>query len=200
MAIVGLIRDDTEALTSSSHIEGKIVAIDRHANWLKNEMAGDGPEGCAGTAGMRSIQSLYPAPESGSRHFVRAMDLLSRTIGHLHQAIAAVRQNEDEIGADLEIQRLHSYLQELFDCRKLGDGFAALINAASCAVENLRGAPMNVAQMEALLSYMRFIQSEPYVDFDLATERLDLLEQVGFSIMPNGYNQLADWLDGDSTR
>jgi hypothetical protein len=42
------------------------------------------------------------------------------------------------------------------------------------------------------------IRREPYIGFAAATEQVDMLEEAGLSIDPDGFEYLADWLDGES--
>jgi hypothetical protein len=198
MSAIGRIREDSSSPTEGADFDAKVVAIDRHAGWSGFDSTTHGPSAIHGE--LLPISSLYPSPDVASPELSRAMELLPEAVDHLRRAISIARDQDDAIGADLEIQRIHPILFELFNCRALGDGFGTLVNATLCSLENLYGNALSADQMEAVLRVLVVLNSEPYVDFDTATDRLDILEDAGLSIMPSGYDHLADWLDGESVR
>lgn len=145
------------------------------------------------------IEDLYPSLEAGSPELGQALRLLRAANAHVREANSLL-QGDDPNGADLAIQRLHGLLAELFNCRRLGDGFGTLINALFCSLENLNGAPMSLQQVNAVGGVLSLVRREPYIDFAAATAQVDMLEEAGLSIDPAGFEYLADWLDGESVR
>ncbi len=145
------------------------------------------------------IDDLYPAQEAGSPDLSRALRLLSSALQAIHEAIELLQEG-DPIGSDLAAQRLYGILVELFNCRRLGDGFGAVVNAIQCAIENLNGLPLDLKQTRAIGQILTTLRAEPYMAFSVAAVRLDGLEDVGLSISPQGFEYLAEWLDGQSLR
>lgn len=173
----------------------KVVAIDRHA-------AEYGDESPAAIATARSqlelpfpADSLYPDLEAGSPELMRSLKLLAGT-GALIREARDLLEQKDPIGSDLAVQRLFGPVTELFNCRRLGDGFATLVNALLCALENLGGSALTLPQISAIGRIVEMIRSEPYLDFSIASERLGILEEVGLATTPRGFDYLAEWLDG----
>jgi hypothetical protein len=125
----------------------------------------------------------------------RALPRLEIASDHLQDAISA-HENGDLVGADLSVLRLNGVLAGLFLSRGLGDGFGALVNALLSSLENLNGLPMSLDQIRACKRVIGVLRGEPYIDFSSATTQMDILEDVGLSIEPAGYEYIADWLDG----
>lgn len=198
MAATSPYRSSTSSHTGSGHRHRtKVVMIDR-PSWPEPDAAvspttrvslGSGPQ--------VEIEDLYPGLEAGSHELIQALRLLLAANTHVQEA-SNLLQEGDPIGADLAIQRLHRIFAELFNCRRLGDGFGALINALFCSLENLNGAPLNLEQVHAISRILNLIRREPYIGFAAATEQVDMLEEAGLSIDPDGFEYLADWLDGES--
>ena len=137
--------------------------------------------------------------EAGSPELARALKLLSAAVEWVHQALDLMREG-DRIGADVAIQRLYAVLPELFNCRKLGDGFAAVINAVQCGIENMNGVPLDLPHIQAISRVLVAIRSEPFLSLSAGCEYAVLLEESGLAIEPAGYSHLIDWLDGESVR
>ena len=175
---------------------GKVVMIDRSPVAEVEVATVPRLRANAQPDGQIEIDDLYPAREAGSPELDRALKLLSAASNHMREAGTLLREG-DQIGADLATQRLYGILAELFNCRRLGDGFGVLINALQCCFENLNGAPLSAKQVDAVSRVLAIIRGEPYVAFAVAVERLDILEDSGLSVDPQGFEYIADWLDGE---
>lgn len=145
-------------------------------------------------AGSISVDNLYLALEATGSELDVALRLLSRGLGYLGEASDALRAGDD-ITADNSVQQAQALLPELFNCRRLGDGYGAIINAAQNSLRNIHGSPLNSDQISTLRQVLQSARSEPFIHFENALNVIEKLEQVGFVIEPSGFEYLADWLD-----
>ncbi len=142
-----------------------------------------------------TTEALYPAPEAGSAELARALSLLSVALRYMRDAATLLREG-DRIGADLQTQRCQGLLPQLFACRGLGEGFAAVANASLSAWENLDGLPLQPQQIAAITLVLADLKERPFMSFAVAMTHMTALEDVGLTLEPPGYGIVSDWLDG----
>jgi hypothetical protein len=145
-------------------------------------------------AGNISVDDLYPAPEAAAPELSVALRLLSTGLAYLREASDALRGGSD-IAADSAVQQLQALLPELFNCRVLGDGYGAIINATHNSLRNIHGSPLRSEQINTIRQVLQRARSEPFIHFESALNEIEKLEQVGFVIEPPAFEYLADWLD-----
>jgi hypothetical protein len=145
-------------------------------------------------AGRVSIEDLYPSTEAAAPELDVALRLLARGLEYVNEAFAATQTGNAIVGDDA-MQRLQALLPELFNCRVLGDGYGAIINAVLGSLENMRGSPLNKQQIGTIRQVLRRVRSEPFIQYSSALDEIEKLEQANFVIEPSGFEHLADWLD-----
>lgn len=144
--------------------------------------------------GPVSIDDLYPSPNALSPDLANALRLLHASIARVNDAIEA-EDAADVIGVANECMRLQVLLPELFCCRSLGDGFGAVVNSIFHALRNAAGSPLNQVQLRALRRALEKLRAEPFMRFDTAVDVTMSLEDSGFTVEPEAFEYLADWLD-----
>jgi hypothetical protein len=137
---------------------------------------------------------LYPIRQAFKPEHITALRLLGIAIGRSKRALDL--QTDDLIASDTEIQKIQVILPELFCCRKLGDGFGAVINGLICAFENLGGDSMNSKQIRALHEVLYDLRERPFLSSDDADEELDAIEAAGLETTPA---ELMDLLSSESS-
>lgn len=137
---------------------------------------------------------LYPVSHEVCPELETAFKLVSEGLVHIKEAIDREREG-DLISSDDAVHRLQALLPELFCCRAISDGFGAIINAVYHSLDNMRGAMLNSAQLQAVNKVLKRIHSEPFLLFDEAVDEIMHLEEVGFEIEPGYYKYAADMLD-----
>ena len=141
-----------------------------------------------------SVDDLYPSTEAAAPELSVALRLLSTALAYVDQASTSLEKGND-IVADDAVQQLQALLPELFNCRALGDGYGAIINAALNSLRNTHGSPINALQLRALRQVLQRARFEPFIQFESALDEIVKLEESGFLIEPAGFEYLADWLD-----
>lgn len=143
--------------------------------------------------GIIDPKDLYPLH---SEHPIlsTALQLLDEGVKNLEESIKMIDQ-DDLLASDDALQRFQAMLPELFCCRDLGDGFGAIVNSLFHSLTNLRGAPLNRNQLNAIRKVTGRICSEPYISFEEATDEILLLEDIGFQVEPSYFKYAADMLN-----
>jgi hypothetical protein len=139
-----------------------------------------------------SQDDLYPARRAFSREHITALRLLKLAIGRCRRAIEA--QADDPMAADIEIQKIQMLLPELFCCRKLGDGFATIVNSLLCAFENASGNTLARTQIGVLGRIFDELRDKPFLSASEADAAVELLESSGFDPYPS---ELVEFLSSD---
>jgi hypothetical protein len=139
------------------------------------------------------IETIYPAPEVGSVELTSAMRLLPEALQWTQVAVRTLDAG-DLIRSDDAMLHVHSLLPELFCCRRLGEGFAAIMNAILSSFEGCGGVPMEKAQLEAVCRALVGIRSEPRMSFELALHFISAMEGAGLKVSPAGMDEIAEWL------
>jgi hypothetical protein len=96
--------------------------------------------------------------------------------------------------SDDAIQRVLAVLPELFCCRSISDGFGAIINAVYHGIVNMRGEPLEFVRIKAAKSAIRRLRTEPYLIFQDAVDQVISLENAGFIVTPEGFDELSEAL------
>ena len=146
------------------------------------------------STGVIAIEDLYPEMVAVRPELNTAARLLADSIVELEEARNSVAAGDD-IVADDAVQRFQSKLPELFCCRDLSSGFAALINATINALHNRHGDPLSLVQIQSLSDAMQNLRSQPFMEFDEAVNEIVAMEDAGLIVEPAEFEILADWLD-----
>jgi hypothetical protein len=146
------------------------------------------------SSALIDIEDLYPNMGATRPQLNTALRLLAESLSELQTAGEAASRGAD-ISGDDAVQRFQAKLPELFNCRVLGDGFGAIINATIHAMNNRYGEPLSVAQVETLAGALRELRSRPFMDFDKAVTQIMAIEETGLQVEPAEFEVLADWLD-----
>jgi hypothetical protein len=96
--------------------------------------------------------------------------------------------------ADDAMMHVQVLMPELFSCRAVGEGFAAIVNAVQSSFENLHGQPLNLGQAQAIRSALLAIRNEPRLVFERSTILIAAMEAVDLSVDPASVEGLAEWL------
>jgi len=147
------------------------------------------------SGGQIGTDELYPAPELTSTELQTALHLLTVALRYCADADRAFAE-DDTVSADDSIIHLGALLPELFCCRKLGDGFAGVVNAVQCALEGLDGLPLRKDQFEALKEALEKIRQRPFLSDDSAVDVIEKLEATGLNVEPQGFEHFVELLDG----
>jgi hypothetical protein len=102
----------------------------------------------------------------------------------------------DAIGADNEISLFQADLPELFCCRTLSEGFAAVIVALHHATQNKDGAPMTNEQLTAVHRCVEKLHENIFLSFTAALNLIDQLTDTGLKVEPAEAEYLSDILAG----
>jgi len=154
----------------------------------------------SGKAGARSavplqIEQIYRAPEAGSLALATALRLLPAVVERCRSALAAIEFG-DLIQSDDAMIHVHSMLPELFCCRRLGEGFTAIVNAVLSAFEGQKGLPMDKAQIETIYRALAAVRSEPGISFSHSLDYVAAMEGADLNISPSGLDELAGLISG----
>jgi hypothetical protein len=124
-----------------------------------------------------AIDQLYPRIEGVKQtDVINALTLLADAITRLEQARTAFN-SENGISADRHLQRFQLMLPDLFSYRRIGDGYAAIINSLHFAFVNLRGQLLNFEQITTIWRVLKEIRTRPFLTLEEGLEYVDQLEQ-----------------------
>jgi hypothetical protein len=140
-----------------------------------------------------AASDLYVTSTGAPSVLIKALGLLDAAVQCLSASIQSANDG-DAIQSDLQLQAVRPLLRKLFMCRALGDGFGAVVDALISALDNNRGAPLDVRRLESLRDSLAMILREPFIGFGSAVKAIERVESAGFSTTPPGFEQLADWL------
>jgi len=150
----------------------------------------------ARTAEGIDISEFYPATAELQSRLAGALDLLRRATTRLEAAIEALRSSE-KIEADDELQKTLGDLQEAFCLRDLSDGYAVVVNASTNAIRSLHGKAASEQQLLALAYVLRTVRQRPFMGMDKVLPLVEKLDDAGWDSEGEGFDALADWLNGD---
>ena len=140
------------------------------------------------------IESLYPLSHELNPQLATAVRLINEGLTIINAAINMERE-ADLISSDDAIHRLQALLPELFCCRSIGDGFAAIVNAIYHSISNMHGTPLNAQQLQAIKKALSRINTGPFLVFEEAVDEISSLEEAGFDVEPSHFKYAADLLD-----
>jgi len=128
------------------------------------------------------IDKLYPAVEGVQTDLINALGLLAEAITFLESARSA-RKN-DPVSADRYVQRFQRLLPALFKCRKIGDGYGAVINSLHFASINQRGKPLGFDQITTVWRILKELRNRPFVSFTEALNYIGEFEATHLQVDP----------------
>lgn len=146
----------------------------------------------AASAIVIDIDRLYGAPAGSGSLMIRALGLLADAVERLDEA--RVIAERDAIAADRLTQRVQLILNDLFLCRKLGEGFGLIINSLHFSFVNLDGTPPNRTQLNVIWRVLKALRSRPALTFDEGLRYVEELEEGGLQVDPP---VLAELLEHD---
>jgi hypothetical protein len=117
----------------------------------------------------------------------------------VRKALEALR-NQQVIASDDAMQQLQALLPELFYCRRLGDGFGAIVNAIKCSFENAGGVPLSENQIVLIGDILARVHREPFLRFEAASELIGKLEDAGLLVDPPAIAVFSELLDVEGLR
>jgi len=141
-----------------------------------------------------SIDRLYPDADARSVELNTALRLTLEASSLVDDAISAQREGND-LASDDCVNRLELLLQELFCCRRLGDGFAIAVNDLSSALRERRGALLQLQQLHAVKGVVDALRARPFMSADAAVGVTELLEAEGLHLTPPELDELTDSFD-----
>ena len=99
------------------------------------------------------------------------------------------------VSFDQELMTARSFLLNAFRYREIGDGYAALINAAIWAISNRGQEVLSRRQINVLIGALDRLAKGPLLHFDSAMLVLDEMEEADLEIEPRTLDILTDDLD-----
>ena len=154
--------------------------------------------GSLALAPVIEIDKLYPAAQGSRSHLVTALGLLADGIDFLAQARIAAQKGR-LIESDRYTQRFQATLPSLFRCRKIGDGFAVVINALHFASINMHGKPLNLDQITTSWRILKELRNGPFVEFEQGLEYVEQLEGCGLEVDPPIVSELLEDLEHEQS-
>ena len=135
------------------------------------------------TAAPAPITSLYRDRAHSNPRLARAVDLLEEGRRAVIRSLEAVSEGH-EIAADDAMQELQALLPELFLCRDLGDGYAAIVAGLHFAFENRRGQALEEHQIRAVQRVLTELHMAPFMSMTSGYLLLARLEENGLIVTP----------------
>lgn len=144
----------------------------------------DGPQ-MKRVVGLNTIEidKLYPATKESASDLISALGLLADAINLLEKARVA-SQKADPLESDRYSQRFQVILTRLFAYRKVGDGYAVIINSLQFAFINQKGKPLNLSQLTTVWRVMRELRNRPFIVLDEALNYVQEIEDSGMEVDP----------------
>jgi hypothetical protein len=188
---------DENDFTANRELSNPVPRITQRDSFFRDSLDVKGPyldlDEVDLSKGIIETRDLYPL-HSENPILSTALQLLDEGVKYLEESIKMIDQN-DLLASDDALQRFQAMLPELFCCRDLGDGFGAIVNSIFHSLVNLRAAPLNRNQLNAIRKVVGRIYSEPYISFEEATDEILLLEDIGFQVEPSYFKYAADMLN-----
>jgi hypothetical protein len=152
--------------------------------------------GSSALAPIIEIDKLYSAPEGSKSALLTALGLLADSIDLLTRARIAAQKGR-LLDADRETQRFEAILPALFRCRKIGDGYAVVVNSLHFAAINKRGGPLNLEQLTTVWRILRELRNKPFVEFEQALEYVEEFEACGLQVDPPIVSDFLEILENE---
>jgi hypothetical protein len=150
--------------------------------------------GSLALAPVIEIDKLYSAPRELQSRLVAALGLLADSINFLALARLATQKGR-ALEADRYAQRFEATLPALFRCRKIGDGYAVVINALHFSSINKHGQPLSLEQLTTVWRVLKELRNKPFVEFEQALEYVEELEACGLQVDPPIVSELLEELE-----
>ncbi len=131
-----------------------------------------------------SIDQLYHAEEGAKPELIRALSIMADGIEALGQSRRAIQESNLML-ADQVLLKFQSLLPDLFGCRKIGDGFANVINSIHFAFVNRKGKPLSLGETTSVWRVMKELRNGPFLSFDGSLEFVAQLEDAGLAVFPS---------------
>jgi hypothetical protein len=186
---------------SSGHTNSKVIQFRHSANDLQSSAgsttATQGEsvnptflltEGTSIGAAAIDMQKLYYALPNTSSAITLALESLSELIREMDEA----RVENDAMKADQAVQRVQMAMPELFKCRKIGDGFTAIVNSIHFSLVNKKGAPLTKPQFDAIWRSLKLLAAQPALTIEQAAKHVEDLEKEGLVADPAEFTYLAE--------
>nr|WP_320192249.1 hypothetical protein [uncultured Desulfobacter sp.] len=139
-------------------------------------------------------KKLYPLGGISS-HIATAFTLLDEVVDRIDEAREAT-QNTSIIDSDNAMLHVRAILPELFCCRSIGDGFAAIVNAVYHSIMNHgQDKVFSETQLTVLRIVMKKTSEQPFMQFDDALDLVMDLEDAGFEVEPGHYSIFEEIAD-----
>ncbi|HEY5177173.1 MAG TPA: hypothetical protein VII95_16565 [Terriglobales bacterium] len=120
----------------------------------------------------------------------KAIGLLADAVGFLDRARLCIENSP--LQADRELQHVQQLLPALFVCRKIGDGFASVVNSLQFAFINLHGQLLSKAQVTAIWRILKELRSKPFLSFDQSLGLVAELEDANLKVDPEVLAKLIE--------
>lgn len=179
-------------LNLSVYIEDDVTSLDNSNKKLTAELNDQSDHV---SDDYTKVEDLYPIRNEFNPTLSTAIQLLLESIDYVNESYEMLIDG-DIISSDDAVHKFQALLPELFCCRTLGDGFGLIVNSIFNAINNLNGTPLNKNQLKAILKLLKRIYSEPYIDFEEASEELISIEELGLIFITSDIKYLTDLLNG----
>jgi hypothetical protein len=167
--------ESEDRLTVSVRVEAPLTSASRTLDW----------------------KQLYPGEVGGSGLILRARALLTRGEQSLRKARDCMLE-DDIVGADYEVTLFQGAIPELFCCKSLGDGFAAIVVALSWALKNRHGDPLTIEQLNTVLNCVVCLNKQLFLTYETALNLIDDLDEANLNTDPSIATPLATLLIGEA--
>jgi hypothetical protein len=147
----------------------------------------------------------FPAPSRrlGPEELYGDLDdsLRSHALTLLQRARLALRQAmkfdpaSEFTHFDQEITVARAHIERALNCREIGTGFTAVVNAVNWALANRDAEGLTKKQISVILEALNRVSWSPYLHFDTAMSILDALEESDLNIESPGFALLTAEVD-----
>lgn len=142
------------------------------------------------------IDKLYPATIGSLSDLATALGLLAEAIRLIGEARASM-QKKEFVASDRYVQRFQANLPALFTPRKIGDGYAVIVNSLHVAFINQRGRPLNIDQLTTVWRVLRELRNAPFIQFEQALGFVNEIEKCGLQVDPPIVSELLEESEDD---
>lgn len=140
-----------------------------------------------------TLSDLYPVESLAPPHLHTALRLLGEGVKYLDDALS-LHDEKDIVESDDRVQQLQQLLPELFCCRELGDGFAALILGIFHALQNQRGQPLTRDQVEGVRLALFRLREHPFMSLARAEEHLKAVDATEMNTFSERFSVIEEAL------
>lgn len=156
----------------------------------------DGRDGLSRNKGIKT-SVLYGDVYNNLSYIPRVLALLEESI-ELLQSSSNHLKLDDEISSDNDVQHFLALLPELFCCRSIGDGFAAITTAIYNSIINqCEIGVLSENQISKILLLIKRLQTEPFLELEESIDLILLLDEADLNIKPQHLNKISEILCGE---